>query len=876
MAVSKIYKHVKIQNRYVRAVDLARDLEDPDSLYGYVVTPNVNDAMRRILNGLKPNSTLRAFRVTGPYGSGKSSFGLSLAGILGDPNKKNHASQIFKDKYDLKQVPYFEPIILVGYHTSLSEELLNKAIETGTKLLGKTNNIVKKIEKYQNAHKDLKKNAVTVLDLLVELSEQMKSKKQCGLIVLIDEMGRFLEFAAANPDKEDPSIFQLLAERAGGSKNKNFAVVGFLHHRFGDYVATLGNWIEGEWAKSSERYEEISFQENSEQTLYLVSQALQPINKHSPKIIKTSKENFSEAIERQLIANETLDKEINVANLYPLHPTTLTCLLSTTRRFGQSGRSVFSFLQSSEPYGFQEFINKKDYDPKVWYRIYNLYDYLSSQGEFRFQSNERENRWQLAKDTLLSNTDMSNDEVFLLKSIAILSVLEPIPGLKTDTETLSWALGITKGTVTKTLSKLENRGVIHKRSTSSDYSLWSHTSIDLEHWRAEAKLAVPKTTNLEDLFSNLPPIRPLIAQNHYQKTGTLRSFTICFENQEFENEVVSEGKIVVKTILPDKSFDKEKTIAKKLSKKLGSMAIVRLHQLSPELLSNSYELSCWKWIRENCHELRVDDVARAEVDKRIREYKNLISNSLSPYLEISESSSHDCWFYMGSEIKSIKSRSTLNAHLSSMCNKVYFNAPILRNELINRSKLSAPVSAARMKLMDLILSSGHLQNLGIEQGAPPELTIYRSMFLSSRIHQRKKRKLAICTKPLNSDPNNWSPAWDFIDSQVKGNNKVSISKIIDGLQQPPIGLKSGASLLLIIAYIVSSKNSIALMEKNSFQPAITHAHLMRLAKAPKYFELHHMPETIDNLVLTKLVKGIRNLGVQPSCTVADSRSRVAL
>ena len=853
MAKELISKHVKIQNRYVRAVDLARDLHDPDSLYGYVVTPNVKDAIRRIINGLKPNSTLRAFRVTGPYGSGKSAFGLSLAGLLSDPKKENHASQLFKNEIDISQVPHFEPLILVGSRTSLSNELVLKAIETGKNLLGNTDNIVKELTKYQDENKDQKMNAVTVLDLLVKLSERMNSKKQRGLIVLIDEMGRFLEYAAANPNKEDPSIFQLLAERAGGSKNKYFAVVGFLHHRFGDYVATLGDWMEGEWSRSSERYEEITFQENAEQTLYLISQALKPKQNHDPKIISLSKKNFHEASIRRLIAVESLNKDIKTTNLYPLHPATLACLISSTRRFGQSDRSVFSFLQSSEPYGFQRFIHENFYDPQNCYRINNFFDYLSSQGEFRFQSNERENRWQLAKDILLSNTDMTDDEKILLKSIAILSVLEPIPGLKTDTKSLSWALAIPDKTVKETFTKLLNRGVIQKRSSSSDYSLWSHTSIDLEYWRDEAKLAVPKIANLEDQFSNFPPIRPLIAQNHYLRTGTLRSFAICFEHKITETENCCDGKIVIKPILSDDSFDKEAKNAANLSKKLGDMAIVKLHQLSPELLNNTYELSCWNWIRANCPELRMDDIARAEVDTRIREYKSLIGTSLSPYLDKSENATRESWFYMGQKVKDIKSRVSLNSYLSEICDNVYPNTPILRNELINRTKLSAPIAAARMKLMDLMLSNKHLPNLGIENGAPPELTIYRSMFLSSKIHRMEKKNWNFVAPKKNSDPNSWLPSWNFIDLQVKGNDKVSISKILEELQKPPIGLKGGAALLLIIAYIVSSKNSIALMEKNSFQPAISHAHLMRLAKAPKYFELHHIPETNDNHVLNKLV-----------------------
>ena len=41
---------------------------------------------------------------------------------------------------------------------------------------------------------------------------------------------------------------------------------------------------------------------------------------------------------------------------YPLHPLTLFLLPHAFRRFGQSERSLFSFLSSDEPNGFQEFL----------------------------------------------------------------------------------------------------------------------------------------------------------------------------------------------------------------------------------------------------------------------------------------------------------------------------------------------------------------------------------------------------------------------------------------------------------------------------------------------------------------------------------------
>ena len=68
-----------------------------------------------------------------------------------------------------------------------------------------------------------------VLDCLVGCSEKLYAESGRGLLLLIDEMGRYVEYAVSNPSREDPSVFQQLAERSGGSRSNGLAVVGFLH-----------------------------------------------------------------------------------------------------------------------------------------------------------------------------------------------------------------------------------------------------------------------------------------------------------------------------------------------------------------------------------------------------------------------------------------------------------------------------------------------------------------------------------------------------------------------------------------------------------------------------------------------------------------------
>src|SRR5258708_192373 len=70
-----------IHPRYLRSVHLERDFGDLTSSLGYVLTPVAENAFARICEGFRSNSTQRAFRIAGDYGSGKSAFGLALARV---------------------------------------------------------------------------------------------------------------------------------------------------------------------------------------------------------------------------------------------------------------------------------------------------------------------------------------------------------------------------------------------------------------------------------------------------------------------------------------------------------------------------------------------------------------------------------------------------------------------------------------------------------------------------------------------------------------------------------------------------------------------------------------------------------------------------
>ena len=466
---------LSIERRYVRSVDIPRDLDDPDALDGYVLTPSARDAVSRILAALTPNSRQRAFRLVGAYGSGKSAFGLFLARLLRERGR-GPATRLLATAFpDQPSAPRWQSIVLVGRRVSFARELLRAlsepppALRVPDRLLDIARSLYS-----QEAIPD----PLEVIALIAEVADDLRARSGAGLLLVVDEMGRFLEYAAAHSSVEDPSIFQSLAERSGGKAGANLAVLGILHHGFANYVAGLGAWIEAEWVRFSARYEEIRFDNSTEQSLFLLARALTHEPAPDSEVHRVARQEFAQAVERGVYAAKT-QAVVDIAPcLYPLHPAAIATVASAARRFGQNERSLFSFLHSLEPDGFQRFIRSTPYDANNWYRTPNVFDHLAATIADN-PTNERRRRWSLAMDATSIAADLSPCHRAVLKTVALLSVLEPVPGLVADASTIAWCLNLTDAQVSQPLEDLCTRRLIYQRTHRDDYSLWSNTSVDL-------------------------------------------------------------------------------------------------------------------------------------------------------------------------------------------------------------------------------------------------------------------------------------------------------------------------------------------------------------------------------------------------------------
>lgn len=843
-----IAARLSIERRYVRSVDIPRDLADPEALDGYVLTPSARDAAIRVLNALAPTSRQRAFRLVGAYGSGKSAFGLFLARLLGERGR-GPATRLFAAAFpDLPTPPHWESIVLMGRRVSFARELL-RALSESPPALSVADTLRQRacLLHLQDSTPD----PLEVTALLLDVADDVRARTGAGLLLVVDEMGRFLEHAAAHSSVEDPSVFQSLAERSGGISGANLAVLGILHHGFADYVAGLGAWIEAEWARFSDRYEEIRFDNSTEQSLFMLARALNHDPPPDLEVHRVARRMFAQAVDRGVYATKT-DPVVDIAPcLYPLHPAAIATVAFAARRFGQNERSLFSFLHSLEPDGFQRFIRSTPYDADNWYRTPNVLDHLAATMPDN-PTNGRQRRWSLAIDALSVATDLGPCHRDALKTVALLSVLEPVPGLVADAQTIAWCLDLTVAQVFPTLEELCTRRLIYLRTHRDDYSLWSNTSVDLSQWLDNARRDVDPPKHLQDIPAVPRVGRPVVAHRHYHATGTFRAFDVLLWTGVLPQQSARDGRILVVPHHPDQARD-DQLLA------LGDafrdpLTLVCLRHVPNSALQWAHELALWDWVRHNCPELRVDELARTEVSERIAAAETALLGVTS-LLASPSTSDADSWWAGGQPINVCAD--TLSAVVSDVCDDVYDQTPVLRNELLNRHKLTSAAATARMRLLEAMLSHATEERLEIE-GTPPELAMYLSLLESSGIHRADSDGVYAFHPPTDT---RWQPAWSRLDARLAEGGAVPFDTLIAELAMPPLGIHAGPALPLIAAYILANSSDVAVLERDTFVPGLSLAHFMRLTKTPRNFSLRSLREpTAYPSLLPTLSKGLRVIG----------------
>ncbi len=852
--------HVK--GRFRRSVHLERDFYSENAIDGYVLTATAREMLSRVISTLENGSTSKAWSLTGPYGSGKSAFALFAAKLLGHSNSPTaqqalelleHGDSSLYERFKNtngngnQSDSGFCPVLISGERAPLSLALL-RSLDRG---LSNSNGTYISIslqqelkELLETASKDSLPTASDVTHLYESATQQICESGGSGLLLIIDELGKFLEFAAQNPSQGDMFLLQSLAELADRSQQTPLFLMTILHQAFEAYALRTEQSQREEWTKVQGRFEDVVFTEPTEQVLRLVGAALE-----KPQDI-ISKENLSTATELGLIPQQLNENEFLhlLQECLPLHPTVALLIGPLFKRFAQNERSLFAFLNSSEPYGLQDFLTQQDYDGSILpkYTIADLYDYLdATQGNELFTSSNGK-KWAEIESALMQIQNPSELTVKLIKTIGLLGIVrESVPNLKASEELLRYALFNGEeefdSEFFNTLTTLKTRSIVTYRRHNDVYVLWEGSNIDIEEKLREAETHVDTKAALVSDLSRYMPTRPLVARRHLYQTGTLRYFSIRYTDLEnFDtdlNEPIGDADGLILYALPADDFEVKQLIEKTTDDDIAERIEVLIaipHSIG--FLSNAVtQLAYLHWVSENTPELVGDAVARRELEKRLTEVEREVSDSLSAIYGVDNKEA--CVWYHRGQSTDIDSERARNEYLSRICDDVFSETPFIRNELINRRKISGAVTSARRKLIQAMLENGDKENLGII-GYPPEMSIYRSLLWDTGIHRMESGVWGF-HPPKVDDQNRIAHTWHAIESFLNKceESRQPVENLYNHLSFPPLGVRKGPLPILLCAVILHYRTEIALYENGSFVADLSMPVFERLLKAPENFEL---------------------------------------
>ncbi|QSV45483.1 hypothetical protein [Geobacter benzoatilyticus] len=823
----------QVRPAFLRSVDVAEDYDDPRSSEHYVVTNLVRETLQRVSSGLQPASSQRAWRLTGDYGTGKSSFALALARVAA-----GHDERLPLDLQNwMGERVKLEPILVTGDLEPLRTCILRGISETETRVFGKS---------------DILSSASTndeVLKLLDRLGDRIRAKKiGDGLLLVLDELGQNLRYAAQHPDDDDVFLLQRLGEKAVRSNGKPLMVLALLHQGFASYSAAADAVAKKEWDKVAGRFEEIVFAQPVEQTAVLLAETLGIQEDLLPKKIHgLMREVMQQAVDcglyGSLAAKEYL---ISLApRLFPLNPVVLPVLIALLRKFGQNERSIVSFLTSFEPFGLRAFADRVSIDGNL-YRISDLYDYFKTNLS-QLGAGPARARWDIAESVVDKSAGYGETAERLLKSAAILNMIDD-PALPSTREILlaSESGPESVDTIERLVSELR---LLHERGTARGLSLWPHTSANLEELLRQAEEALGGRESHPSALLEYLPEKHLVARRHYVKTGNLRHFSVHYVHAKDAEEALKQAAeqpsgdgtivVVVPFSLEEQRSAIESTKVQTLPRHVISGISVPVAGIS-HVLS---ELKRWEWVRKNARELSFDQFALEYVREEIELLKAALRRELEFLADFVVDRERPIqWFHNGREIQ-VEEHRGIAGYLSVVCDELYPDCPIVQNELINRRVTSSAASRARTLLIEAVATHSTEECLGFNSDRnPPELAIYLSVLKEGKLHiQDGNSWRFVSYSELDEDPCRLAPSLKCIhDLLLKADlDTVSVDRIYDELRRSPLGVRDGLLPLLVAVYLAGHWEETSVYEDGTFLLKVGGEQFQRLNKEPEMFALQH-------------------------------------
>lgn len=840
-----LYDYIKVKRRYTRSINLERDLEVSESVNGYILTPKIENLINHFIDSITASNAVRSWTITGPYGTGKSAFAHFLSAICSSQEEgiRNNAYNILKNSdINLEKLSAAIPkqgfikVVVTAQKESIANTLV-RGLKYGS-------------DRYYSNARGLKGKLRTDLDVLykkalngeiipndsvISLMVDFAKYSKSGIIIIIDELGKNLEYCSQNQLTADLYLLQQIAELPSGNNNPIIFFLGLLHQAFYDYSNSLATAQRNEWMKIQGRFEDFPFIESPTRLVHIMANAIDQSGLDDFNKSRVNK--WSKSWQNELSALKMENIQISdIGRIYPFNPLCAITLPVLCNKFSQNDRTLFTYLASDIPNSFKTFLKNTVVDSKLpTVKIHNLYDFFVESMSVMSTSFSNSQRLYEIQNSVSENANLDKDSLNALKTIGVLNLISNMGFLKASFDTTVLSLCDEPGSDKerdywlKIIEGLISKGIVRHINIIDGLRIWEGTDFDIEKELTEElqKITLPLPLILNEYY----PLNPLIVRRHSFTTGTIRYLEQYYVDAIPKNikceRIDSDGVILYAT----KDYNSKELIESFTEE---GKPIIVIFAKDVKLLKNAiYEYAALKNINKNKKELLTDGVARKEVNNRLHIAKEVLRSYISKSFDITKSK---C--FIEGNFETFSNIASFNGRLSDIFDSIYSKGLVLWNELINKRKLTSQGSRAIRKLLEAMLNNSDKARLGLK-GYGPESAIYDSVLLNTGIH---------CLNDENWDfgvPRQQSGiyfVWEAIDNFFKESIDTprSLDMLYDLLQKPPYGIKQGIIPILIFAVLLQQSDYLSIYINGSYIPVMGNEHLELLTKRPTLFSVKYL------------------------------------
>ena len=830
----------------VRAVNLERDEGDGGD---YIITDRALSVLQSLVSALSLEQAPAAWNIVGPYGAGKSAFARYVSCLLG-PGDREPALRICQERDSaladnfrriLGESRGFCPVKIIGCPQSLPERMLAElsgSADDFFAICGEKNPLPKTMFRAVP-----EKSFGAAGAALIKVNRAVVASGGKGMLVIVDEMGKFLEHEANSPAASSAHMMQWLGEYTAkppsGKKTAQTgktALFGLMPESPGRQ--RLGRDLQNEWGKVQGRFENIAYQVSPEAMLRLMARiVVRKLGAAVEKKIHDAVSAPARAVwETKILSGlKSPDAAVDLfAACYPLHPVAAVLLPLLSQKIGQSERTMFNFYGVEEEGGFVDCLRELR-RPGDLIPPHRLYDYFIADRPMGNVDWTIQRQLAEAADAVNRLGEDKLELQRVLKTVALFNLVKARGTFAANSPMLSAVFGANAAQAA--LDELSAKSLVNYRRHLGAYRIWEGSDFDLDAAeRAEANKI--RRVNVARELNDLHVVPPIVAHKHAIQTGNLRRVTPVFadaENWSGLQKEADEPRLII--FLPRNAEDR-KIFRNKIRKHFSENDLYMVSENIETLENVLIEKQALMAVRKNNPEIHGDRVVSLELKARlsaaIQRESQVVRDLTAP--------ASGRKFHWRKRIFRAETHREIQFSISEVMGKVYHLAPQVVNELINRDNPSPQAHAARKKLLLALHECGDQKELGIQK-YPPEKAIYFSLFQRTGLHRKGAEGWRLhAPGEAVEDSCNLAPVWNcirkFIASADK--NPVSLGGLDSTLLSAPYGMKKGVLPIFYIAALLQDRDNIAVYEDGAYVPFFEGPHIERFLAKPELFQVQRV------------------------------------